>query len=821
MLSERTAGEYPVANYGAAADCSTDDSSAIQAAINAASSVGGGTVLFAPGCYAIGSPLVVNASHVILEAAGTSIWTGGNLPSIVGARLKWIGSPGTTMLTVTPISDPSQQQIIGVNVVGLSFLCESVASVALDVYSQWNGIYNFYAEKCNTSLMRLLTVPQLATNVDVQELDISLYGDQSINSGYGLYMHGNVSALPQAGNPSINHIRVVDVKVGSGGTGVYLGDCDHNQFDTIRAVGSPSSNTIVFAASAVSGSANARRNIVRYLVGSGAVSAQGTETAAFASQYNHIEYLDVGNGTPLPTIGTGAILWWHTDTGVYNGQLSLAVGDTFSSMQSAYTQKTSQTIYVTNSASNHIVMAGPDGVSNRWLINVDGSTGNGRIFNNVNTSKVFEVRNPLYAPQMLIAPSGQSATQQLLMGNTTVRIYSALANHILLTDGTNTYGISIDGSGNLRTTTDSGTNIFRINQGVQFLNYAQVARYICAGCSAPPTENIDGDISGLRIFDSNIRVARSITCTGCTTQSFTDGVYTFTVPSSSGVTSVSGTAGEIDSSGGTTPVISIPATWTVSKTTVNLGASSSFTIGKTATYRIYDTTNDLLDTVPTGQQYVLRFGTSPTFTNVLVCTSTGCIVTGNLQVVGTALPAALKTPQAIVVGSISYGTTATVLALQTGACTTGGSPAAVIDGTAEVFDLTVTTGAGGCTSGPIITVELTNLITAWSVPKGNCIVTSGNNQAYDAGFSGLYTSINFAGAEYVLTIGVLGTTLSTGVDYSFHVQCRGYDMSITADDTPLPTMSSKIQEKVLLKRMSNIEKKIALLDKIYGLQPLY
>ena len=51
---------YPfnVKNFGAKGDHKTDDTKAIQAAINAAVSHGGGTVYFPDGVYQIGGPVV-------------------------------------------------------------------------------------------------------------------------------------------------------------------------------------------------------------------------------------------------------------------------------------------------------------------------------------------------------------------------------------------------------------------------------------------------------------------------------------------------------------------------------------------------------------------------------------------------------------------------------------------------------------------------------------------------------------------------------------------------------------------------------------------
>jgi hypothetical protein len=309
------------------------------------------------------------------------------------------------------------------------------------------------------------------------------------------------------------------------------------------------------------------------------------------------------------------------------------------------------------------------------------------------------------------------------------------------------------------------------------------------------------------------------------------------IPSSSGVTSVSGTTNQICSTGGTTPVLSLcdsivkvlPSAslhffsietdnnaaniYADTNGDVTIQGNGLVQVGQGSTFTWWS--GDLINFVDLGQQFTIRFGVTDRF----VCTNTGCNIVGNsqingnLQVVGTANPAALKTPQAQVVGSISYGTTATFLALGAGACNTGGSPSATVDGTGEAFDLSVVTGAGGCSSADIVTVELTNLITAWTVPKGGCSVTQKNNQGYTAGFGGLYAYIDFSGAEYILHVGVIGGNLNSGgVTYEYFIQCRSYDTSITIDYIP-PLPKTTIQEKTLLQRMANLEKMFALHDK--------
>ncbi len=136
--------------------------------------------------------------------------------------------------------------------------------------------------------------------------------------------------------------------------------------------------------------------------------------------------------------------------------------------------------------------------------------------------------------------------------------------------------------------------------------------YVCAGAgctSSAPVSTATG------LYDSNTRVIRQATCTGCSASSQTDGVFTFTVPPGT-VTSVSGTANQVCvATGTTTPVISICPVFSWSGTSYSLALTNTYMVtstlgivssqvattyanafitwsngaGKTATMRVYDT----------------------------------------------------------------------------------------------------------------------------------------------------------------------------------------------------------------------------------------
>jgi Pectate lyase superfamily protein len=85
VAARLNAPAFDVKVYGAAGDGTTNDVAAIQAAINAASTTGAGTVLLPPGTFAIASSITLKNKVALVVGAG--------------ATIKWIGTVGGPMFT--------------------------------------------------------------------------------------------------------------------------------------------------------------------------------------------------------------------------------------------------------------------------------------------------------------------------------------------------------------------------------------------------------------------------------------------------------------------------------------------------------------------------------------------------------------------------------------------------------------------------------------------------------------------------------------------------------------------------------------------------
>lgn len=118
---------YNVKDYGAVANDvlgagGTDNTAAIQAAIDAAQTAGGGIVFFPAGNYSIQTGLTVRSPGVHLMGVATSYTADvGDYRAQGGSWISWRGSAGGTMLDVFPQSGASVNPLFGFRISGLNF----------------------------------------------------------------------------------------------------------------------------------------------------------------------------------------------------------------------------------------------------------------------------------------------------------------------------------------------------------------------------------------------------------------------------------------------------------------------------------------------------------------------------------------------------------------------------------------------------------------------------------------------------------------------------------------------------------------------------
>lgn len=137
-------GEYNVKAYGAKGDNTTDDSAAIQRALNAAGTAGRGTVVIPPGQYKLNTQLEIKTGTTLF-AYGAYLWSGNNnylLVSNVAAATVYNG--GRDIKVYGGIWDGKAQSVaseVAFNIMGF-YHCRNVLvqDVTIRNVASWHGL---------------------------------------------------------------------------------------------------------------------------------------------------------------------------------------------------------------------------------------------------------------------------------------------------------------------------------------------------------------------------------------------------------------------------------------------------------------------------------------------------------------------------------------------------------------------------------------------------------------------------------------------------------------------------------------------------------
>ena len=149
---------FNVSDYGATGDGVTDDTAAIQAALNAAFSAGGGVVSLPGGVYATSAALVIPGSNVVLRGAG---WN-----TIIQPQA------GATYDAVT-LPLPPNNTVTGyvAQYVGIGDLMIDCSHMTGTVVGQGNGIHFFGARYSWVDNVYIQNCPNIALCCDANSTD--------------------------------------------------------------------------------------------------------------------------------------------------------------------------------------------------------------------------------------------------------------------------------------------------------------------------------------------------------------------------------------------------------------------------------------------------------------------------------------------------------------------------------------------------------------------------------------------------------------------------------------------------------------------------
>ena len=225
-----------VLEFGAVGDGVHDDTSAIQACINAAS-LSNGTVLFpsTSGEYIITSPLFLgngSSSTGASTQAGVTLQGGGNTSAFQAPAIKYTGA--STALAMVNVLGP----VTHCNITGIFFDANSLAAncVAL-VAAQLCSVSYCSFFNATTGAIQLRSLPSSPSgNINCQfnninNIEIAL---PNISTAIGVQLIGNgVAEVSNCSFNSFENILIVFPNTTTSFSGFYLQDCDSNQFKNL------------------------------------------------------------------------------------------------------------------------------------------------------------------------------------------------------------------------------------------------------------------------------------------------------------------------------------------------------------------------------------------------------------------------------------------------------------------------------------------------------------------------------------------------------------------------------------------------------------
>jgi hypothetical protein len=324
-------GTANVGWFGAKGDGVTNDVTAIQNTINTLASLGGGNVIFGPGTYAIGSTINVTTSYVQLVGVGADgLHPGSGMVVGSATTLKWIGATSSTtpmVLVATPIG--STYQIVNSGVQGIGFDGGTAAGIGLQVLSVVSGRFEslFVAHVTNAAYwLGVRQVAQITSDAPaVSECQfircawnlIANVGERSAN---GFYLTGDGIA-DNGGNVNFCQFRSC-VGYVYNGANFLLDNCDNCVFQDCHGFVNGGSG-FMFDLHGTNGTTSVGADSNTFIgcswAQTGGFRIQGTDAGwTQPPTMNYILSLDVGNGSPFPTLGTGASFIGPTSWGVNN-----------------------------------------------------------------------------------------------------------------------------------------------------------------------------------------------------------------------------------------------------------------------------------------------------------------------------------------------------------------------------------------------------------------------------------------------------------------------------------------------------------------------
>ena len=346
-----------VKNFGAIGDGVTDDTVAIQNAIDYVGSYLGGRIFFPAGSYKITSTLSCLYPNILFVGDGSDEphdKSGVSQGAAAATKLVWAGANNGTMLNIGSVNGVNNVKYSGGGVRSIFFNSGCTtngtgASYGIDLVSFNEGVFeNVMFREFGTCGIRVGCITQLWAARDPQHNRfINCWSRNYVNQSGGLFLlEGDTAMFSGTGsggtytlaNVSLNHFENCGAQFYNG-IAFNIKNSDHNFFINCRAnrITTGTGQGIVFQGSnqrntnetlgTISSDAAfvARKNVFFGFSGGNEIFAKGTSSYLYPSYKNIFTMMDDSNNTPFPTIETDALCYvtMRTDgVGYYPNQVS-------------------------------------------------------------------------------------------------------------------------------------------------------------------------------------------------------------------------------------------------------------------------------------------------------------------------------------------------------------------------------------------------------------------------------------------------------------------------------------------------------------------
>ena len=310
-----------VKDFGAVGDGVTDDTAAIQAAIDYVGSINGGVIGLPQGTYGITSQLNVPYSNVILQGCGSDNIHDGGSSTTPATSIKWI-SPSTSaksMISFYTPSSVSESKRVGGGIRDIFIDCDGKVAGGINLLSYNKGNFLNITIYSPTYVGVILNCYQAGTIAEAADTQSNIFEQISVRclttesaNAHGFHLTSSDPANPSiaAANSSFNTFIYCDAQV-KNGHAVWMNDADNNTFNNCRGfVVSPGTGYGLL----LQGAADAN-----YFYGAsfGSIRIAGVASSQPVNSIrNCFVCVDSGNGTAYPTIDAGCRIYWLDHLGV-------------------------------------------------------------------------------------------------------------------------------------------------------------------------------------------------------------------------------------------------------------------------------------------------------------------------------------------------------------------------------------------------------------------------------------------------------------------------------------------------------------------------